>query len=102
VLKDREKGKQAEGKACIKAQDKRKGAWDCGQQPLPDRGGEGRQGWSASQCQTLRTCSGFPTNGCDVKEACVLLEPKDGNLFPARLAVWLRQEKVNGRELKSY
>lgn len=36
MLKDGEKGKQAEGKACIKAQDKRKGAWNCGQQPLQD------------------------------------------------------------------
>lgn len=60
MLKDGEKGKQVEGKACIKAQDKRKGAWDCGQQPLQDRGGEGRQGWRASQCQTLHTCYWLP------------------------------------------
>lgn len=36
MLKDQEKGKQAEGKACIKAQDKRKSTWDCGKPPLQD------------------------------------------------------------------
>lgn len=41
MLKDGEKGKQAEGKACIKAQDKRKGVWDRGQQPLRDTEGRG-------------------------------------------------------------
>lgn len=82
-----------------KAQDKRRGEQDRSSKQLchtEERSGETRLanvGRARSQASpTPDSHTGPGPRGSDVKEACVLLELEDSNLFPAHLPGWLTQQ----------